>query len=102
MEKTSGAIIVLLGFLIAMNATAISLRRRFERRWWSRSAEQTADAGAIAHQHAGATADEAAGRARADLGAAVKMRARGVDVFYGDKQAVSTSTSTSRATRSPR
>jgi phosphate transport system permease protein len=32
-EKTSGAIIVLLGFLIAMNATAIALRRRFERRW---------------------------------------------------------------------
>jgi phosphate transport system permease protein len=33
MEKTSGAIIVLLGFLIAMNGTAIWLRRRFEKRW---------------------------------------------------------------------
>lgn len=32
-EKTSAAIIVLLGFLIAMNATAIILRKRFERRW---------------------------------------------------------------------
>ena len=32
-EKTSGAIIVLLGFLVLMNATAIALRRRFERRW---------------------------------------------------------------------
>jgi phosphate transport system permease protein len=32
-EKTSGAILVLLGFLIAMNATAIALRKRFERRW---------------------------------------------------------------------
>jgi phosphate transport system permease protein len=31
--KTSGAILVLLGFLIAMNATAIALRRRFEKRW---------------------------------------------------------------------
>ncbi len=32
-EKTSGAILVLLGFLIVMNGTAIWLRRRFERRW---------------------------------------------------------------------
>jgi phosphate transport system permease protein len=32
-EKTSGAIIVLLGFLIVMNATAVILRKRFERRW---------------------------------------------------------------------
>jgi phosphate transport system permease protein len=32
-EKTSAAIIVLLVFLIAMNATAIYLRNKFERRW---------------------------------------------------------------------
>jgi phosphate transport system permease protein len=32
-EKTSAAIIVLLLFLILMNATAIYLRQRFERRW---------------------------------------------------------------------
>jgi phosphate transport system permease protein len=32
-QKTSGAILVLLGFLVAMNATAIWLRRRFETRW---------------------------------------------------------------------
>jgi phosphate transport system permease protein len=32
-QKTAGAIIVLLGFLVMMNATAIALRRRFERRW---------------------------------------------------------------------
>ena len=32
-EKTSGAIIVLLAFLVAMNATAIGLRRHFEKRW---------------------------------------------------------------------
>lgn len=32
-ERASGAIIVLLVFLVAMNATAILLRRRFERRW---------------------------------------------------------------------
>ena len=32
-EKTSAAIIVLLGFLIIMNALAVILRRRFERRW---------------------------------------------------------------------
>ena len=32
-EKTSGAILVLLAFLIAMNASAVWLRRRTERRW---------------------------------------------------------------------
>ncbi len=32
-ERTSGAIIVLLGFLITMNAAAVILRRRYERRW---------------------------------------------------------------------
>ena len=32
-ERTSGAIIILLGFLAFMNITAIILRRRFERRW---------------------------------------------------------------------
>lgn len=32
-ERASGAIIVLLIFLVAMNALAILLRRRFERRW---------------------------------------------------------------------
>jgi len=32
-ERSSGAIIVLLVFLLAMNALAIILRRRFERRW---------------------------------------------------------------------
>ncbi|MEL6743968.1 MAG: phosphate ABC transporter permease PstA, partial [Pseudomonadota bacterium] len=32
-ERTSGAIIVLLLFLAAMNITAIFLRKRFERRW---------------------------------------------------------------------
>ena len=32
-EKTSGAIIVLLTFLVLMNAVAIVLRTRFERRW---------------------------------------------------------------------
>jgi phosphate transport system permease protein len=32
-ERASGAIIVLLVFLIIMNVTAILLRRRFERRW---------------------------------------------------------------------
>jgi len=32
-EKTSAAIMVLLAFLITMNATAILLRKRFERRW---------------------------------------------------------------------
>jgi phosphate transport system permease protein len=32
-ERTSAAILVLLGFLILMNLVAILLRRRFERRW---------------------------------------------------------------------
>lgn len=32
-EKTSGAIIVLLTFLVTMNALAVLLRRRLERRW---------------------------------------------------------------------
>ena len=32
-ERASGAIIVLLGFLLIMNAVAIVVRRRFERRW---------------------------------------------------------------------
>ena len=32
-EKTSAAIMVLLAFLIAMNAVAVFLRKRFERRW---------------------------------------------------------------------
>lgn len=32
-ERTSAAIIVLLGFLALMNAAAVLLRRRFERRW---------------------------------------------------------------------
>jgi len=32
-EKTSGAIMVLLGFLVTMNALAVLLRRKFERRW---------------------------------------------------------------------
>jgi phosphate transport system permease protein len=32
-ERTSAAIIVLLGFLIVMNAGAILLRKKFERRW---------------------------------------------------------------------
>lgn len=32
-ERTSAAIMVLLGFLILMNATAVLLRKRFERRW---------------------------------------------------------------------
>jgi phosphate transport system permease protein len=33
LERTSAAIIVLLGFLIIMNATAVILRNRYERRW---------------------------------------------------------------------
>ncbi len=33
MEKTSAAIMVLLSFLIAMNAAAVFLRNRFEKRW---------------------------------------------------------------------
>ncbi len=32
-ERTSAAIIVLLGFLVAMNAVAVLLRKKFERRW---------------------------------------------------------------------
>ena len=32
-ERTSGAIMVLLAVLLAMNAIAVVLRRRFERRW---------------------------------------------------------------------
>ncbi len=32
-ERTAAAIMVLLGFLICMNATAVWLRRKFERRW---------------------------------------------------------------------
>lgn len=32
-EKTSGAIIVLLSFLVFMNAAAVLLRKKFERRW---------------------------------------------------------------------
>ncbi|MEX1035988.1 MAG: phosphate ABC transporter permease PstA [Sneathiella sp.] len=32
-EKTSGAIMVLLAFLITMNALAVLLRKKFERRW---------------------------------------------------------------------
>jgi phosphate transport system permease protein len=33
LEKTSAAIMILLAFLITMNATAVYLRKRFERRW---------------------------------------------------------------------
>jgi len=33
MEKTSAAIIVLLGFLLVMNAFAVVLRKKFEKRW---------------------------------------------------------------------
>ena len=32
-QKTSAAIIVLLSFLVVMNAIAVLLRKRFERRW---------------------------------------------------------------------
>ena len=32
-ERTSAAVMVLLAFLVAMNATAVFLRKRFERRW---------------------------------------------------------------------
>jgi phosphate transport system permease protein len=32
-ERTSAAILVLLAFLVVMNAGAIFLRRKFERRW---------------------------------------------------------------------
>ena len=33
MERTSAAVMILLGFLIVMNATAVILRKKFERRW---------------------------------------------------------------------
>jgi len=33
LERTSAAIIVLLAFLVVMNAGAVILRKRFERRW---------------------------------------------------------------------
>ena len=32
-ERTTAAVMVLLAFLVAMNATAVFLRKRFERRW---------------------------------------------------------------------
>ena len=32
-QKTAAAIMVLLGFLVLMNAIAVLLRKRFERRW---------------------------------------------------------------------
>ncbi|WP_295608793.1 ABC transporter permease subunit, partial [uncultured Lamprocystis sp.] len=32
-ERTSAAILVLLGFMVVMNLAAVLLRRRFERRW---------------------------------------------------------------------
>ncbi|TIU10360.1 MAG: phosphate ABC transporter, permease protein PstA, partial [Mesorhizobium sp.] len=32
-QKTSAAILILLVFLVIMNAIAVILRRRFERRW---------------------------------------------------------------------
>ncbi|MDP3370859.1 MAG: phosphate ABC transporter, permease protein PstA, partial [Brevundimonas sp.] len=32
-ERTAAAILVLLAFMIVMNAAAIFMRRRFERRW---------------------------------------------------------------------
>ena len=32
-ERTSAAIMVLLGFLLAMNSLAVLLRKKFERRW---------------------------------------------------------------------
>ncbi|MFN3321842.1 MAG: phosphate ABC transporter, permease protein PstA, partial [Allorhizobium sp.] len=32
-SRTSAAILVLIGFLVVMNAIAIFLRQRFERRW---------------------------------------------------------------------
>ena len=32
-ERTSAAIMLLLGFLILMNAVAVLLRKKFERRW---------------------------------------------------------------------
>ncbi|MDE0309339.1 MAG: phosphate ABC transporter permease PstA [Acidiferrobacterales bacterium] len=33
LEKTSGAILILLGFLFTMNVVAVILRRKFERKW---------------------------------------------------------------------
>lgn len=33
LERTSAAIMILLGFLVTMNAVAVVLRKRFERRW---------------------------------------------------------------------
>jgi phosphate transport system permease protein len=33
LERTSGAIMVLLGFLVLMNMVAVILRKQFERRW---------------------------------------------------------------------
>ena len=33
LDRTSGAILVLLSFLVVMNTTAVILRRRLERRW---------------------------------------------------------------------
>jgi phosphate transport system permease protein len=33
LERTSAAIMVLLAFLVVMNATAVILRNRYERRW---------------------------------------------------------------------
>jgi len=32
-ERTSAAIVVLLGFLLVMNLTAVILRKRMERKW---------------------------------------------------------------------
>jgi phosphate transport system permease protein len=32
-SRTSAAILVLLGFLVVMNITAVILRRKFERKW---------------------------------------------------------------------
>jgi phosphate transport system permease protein len=33
LERTSAAIMVLLAFLVTMNAAAVFLRKKFERRW---------------------------------------------------------------------
>jgi phosphate transport system permease protein len=33
MERTAAAIMVLLAFLVVMNATAVYLRKRFEKKW---------------------------------------------------------------------
>ena len=32
-ERTAGATLILLAFLVVMNVTAVILRRRYERRW---------------------------------------------------------------------